>query len=280
MMFQQTAGSEKSPYAMGYSEEFLRLLARRSADKVAFHLLPHLRPGMKLLDMGCGPGTISVGLAQAVAPGELHGIDIEASQIAMAQAAAKAEPGGGNAHFQVGDVNELPFEDNTFDVVHCHAVLEHLPNLGRILAGVKRVLKPGGIFSAREGLFESFFFEPDPDGQLRQATEAVAKLLSANGGHPDLGKTLKGILLQCGFCHVRSTASFESFSDEEDRTFLQGLIRGWLLSPKIKDPAIRHGIATEQDFATWGTAFDEWQANPASFGAFAWGEAIAYKPTE
>ena len=280
MTSQQPAGSHKSPYAMGYSEEFLRLLARRSADKVAFHLLPHLRPGMKLLDVGCGPGTISVGLAQAVVPGELYGIDIEASQIAMAQAAAKAGSGGGNAHFQVGDVNDLSFEDNTFDAVHCHAVLTHLPNLSQALAEARRVLKPGGVLSAREGIVESHFYEPDPEGWLRKGADVSTKLLLASGGHPDLGKKLKGVLLQAGFCDVCSTASFEPFGDEDDRTFLRGFLRGWFLSPKMKDPAIQHGIATEQDFAAWAKAFDEWQLNPGSFVAFAWGEAIAYKPTE
>ena len=278
MTSRPSAGSNPSPYSMGYSEEFLRLLARRSAEKVAFHLLPHLRPGMKLLDVGCGPGTISVGLAEAVAPGDLYGIDIEASQVAMAQAAAQAGAGEGNAHFQVADVTGLPFEDNTFDVVHCHAVLMHVPNLAQALAEVRRVLKPGGMVSAREGIAASHFFEPDPQGRLRQAADVFARLLAARGGHPDLGKTLKGDLLQAGFHHVRPTASFEPFSDEDDRAFFQDFVRGWFLSPKMKDPAIRYGIATEQDFAAWGQALEDWQANPGGFATFAWGEAVACNP--
>ena len=64
---------------MGYSDEFLALLKRRNAESVAFHLLPRLKPGLRVLDHGCGPGTISVGLARAVEPGELHGVDIEVS---------------------------------------------------------------------------------------------------------------------------------------------------------------------------------------------------------
>ena len=278
MQHQHPTESNKSPYSMGYSEEFLRLLTRRNADKVAFHLLPHLKSGMKLLDVGCGPGTISVGLAEAVAPGELYGIDVESSQIAMAESAAKAGTNHGNTHFLTGDVTKLPFKDNTFDAVHCHAVLMHVPNLAHALAEVRRVLKPGGVVSAREGILGSYFFEPDPEGWLRKAVDVSTKLLLASGGHPDLGRKLKGILLQAGFCDACSTASFEPFSDEDDRTFLRGFLRGWFLSPKMKDPAIKHGIATEQDFATWGQAFDKWQLNPSSFAAFAWGEAIAYKP--
>ena len=78
-------------YTMGYSEEFQQFLRRRSADTHAAYLLPHLSPGMRLLDFGCGPGTLSVGLARAVEPGELHGVDVEESQVDMARSAARAD---------------------------------------------------------------------------------------------------------------------------------------------------------------------------------------------
>ena len=275
MTSQSQPSTHQSPYAMGYSEEFLSLLARRNAETVAFHLLPHLRPGMKVLDCGCGPGTISMGLAKAVAPGELHGVDIEASQIAMAQAAAQAG-GRDNAHFQASDATNLPFADNTFDVVHCHAILMHVPNLSQVLAEVKRVLKPGGILSARESVIGAYLFEPDPQGHLKQATDTFGQLLAASGGHPNLGKALKSVLMDTGFRDVRATASFEPFSEEEDRAFLQGFIRNWFFSAKMKTPAIKYGLATEKDFAAWGEALDAWRAAPGGFGAFAWGEAIAH----
>ena len=90
------------------------------------HLLPHLKPGLRVLDLGCGPGSISVGLAKAIEPGELHGIDMEESQIAIARASAAAG-GHSNATFHVGDAKNLPFEDGYFDAVHTHAVLMHIP---------------------------------------------------------------------------------------------------------------------------------------------------------
>ena len=76
-------------------------------------------------------------------------IDMEESQVEMARAAAAAG-GHDNATFHVGDVTDLPFEDNSFDVAHCHAVLIHVPDTQAVLAEVKRVLKPGGIISSRE----------------------------------------------------------------------------------------------------------------------------------
>lgn len=98
-------------YTMGYSPEFLQLLDRRNAQAHAGHLLPHLKNDFRVLDFGCGPGTITVGLAQVVHTGEFHGIDMEESQIELARAAAKAG-GHDNARFHVGNVYELPFEDD------------------------------------------------------------------------------------------------------------------------------------------------------------------------
>ena len=123
-------------YTMGFSEEFMESLRRYTAQASAAYLLPNLRPGLRILDFGCGPGTISVGLAKAVAPGELHGVDMEQSQIDLAKSVALAN-GIDNAIFHVGDVTDLPFEDDFFDVAHCHNVLMHIPDTQSVLAEVK-----------------------------------------------------------------------------------------------------------------------------------------------
>ena len=202
-----TTGHE---YTMGYSPEFLQLLDRRNAGTHASYLLPHLRSGMRLLDFGCGPGNLTVGLAAAVHPGEVHGIDMEESQIEMARCAASAG-GHENATFHVGNVYELPFEDNYFDAAHCHAVLMHVPDTAAALSEVKRVLKPGGIIASREMIAGSSFSEPAGE-HIPEAWATFGRLLSANGGHPEMGKELKRWLLGAGFDDVRATGSFDYFS--------------------------------------------------------------------
>ena len=67
----------KPNYMMGYSEAEQQCLSLRTAANNPAYLLPHLTPGMRLLNIGCGPGSISVALAAAVAPGECYGIDLE-----------------------------------------------------------------------------------------------------------------------------------------------------------------------------------------------------------
>ena len=263
-------------YTMGYSEEFRQLLNRRSLETHAAHLLPHLKPGLRVLDFGCGPGTISVGLARAVDPGEVHGIDMEESQIGLARAAAEAG-GHANATFHVGDVTALPFEDNSFDVAHCHAVLMHVPDTKAALAEVKRVLKPGGIISSREFIVASSFLEPGHEDTV-EAWATFAKLLAGNGGHPQMGKELKKVFLDAGFTNIKATASFDSFGTAEDVAFLHGFICDWFFMPQVIAAATAFGLATEEQFAAWRAAIDDWKDNPGAFGALAFGEATAFKP--
>ncbi len=263
-------------YTMGYSEDFQKLLRIRSAETHAGHLLPRLRPGLRILDFGCGPGNISVGLAKAVDPGEFHGIDMEASQIDLARSAAAAG-GHANATFHVGNVTALPFEDNYFDAAHCHAVLMHVPDTAAALAEVKRVLKPGGIISSREVIVGSCFLEPGTEN-TPAAWATFAGLLAANGGHPRMGKDLKGILLDAGFTNVEATASFDTFSTPESVALFHTFINEWFLSPHVIAAATAFGAATQEQFDVWRREMDEWRNHPASFAALAFGECIASKP--
>ena len=259
-------------YIMGYSEAFVGLLRRRSAELNAAYLLPHLKPGHRVLDFGCGPGTISVGLARAVEPGELHGIDMEASQIEIARAAAVAG-GHDNAVFHTGQVTDLPFADDTFDVAHCHAVLQHVPDTQGTLAEVKRVLKPGGVIASREGFIGSSFLEPEAEG----GWELVSKLIRARGGHPHIGKELKRVFLEAGFVDVTVNATFESYSTPADIRYLHEFINDWFLSPEIIGAAIEYGLASRQQFDDWQLTLHRWKSTPSAFAALAWGEAIARK---
>ena len=267
---------QSSTYTMGYSDEFRQLLDRRSMETHAAHLVPYLKSGLRVLDFGCGPGTISVGLARAVDPGEVHGVDMEESQIELARAAAEAG-GHKNAKFHVGDVTSLPFEDNSFDVAHCHAVLMHVPDTSGALAEVKRVLKPGGIIASRETVVASCFAEPTTD-TLRSGWTVFGNLISANGGHPQMGRELKNYLVEAGFIDVQASASFDVFSTPDDVAFLHGFIIDWFFSPAVIAAATAYGLATHEQFEEWRAALEQWRGHAGALGAIAFGEAIATKP--
>ena len=268
--------TQEQGYTMGYSDEFLQLLDRRSAQSHAGHLLAHLKPGDRVLDFGCGPGTITVGLAEAVEPGEVHGIDMEESQVSLARAAAEAGEHG-NAVFHVGDVTDLKFEDNFFDVAHCRNVLMHVPDTAAVLAEVKRVLKPGGIIACREMIIGSGFSHPEL-GILGRSWDMFEDLIRENDGHPQMGKDLKGHIQEAGFADLGMNASFSVYSSPEEIAFMHSVIDRWFLSQDVMEAAVKYGASTEGLVNDLRVAFNRWKDHPAAFFAFAYGEAIARKP--
>jgi len=101
------------------------VFAERTASRNAAFFLPYLRPGMQVLDVGCGPGSIAVGLGEAVAPGNVVGIDLQPTQIEQAHVLA-AKRAVSNVRFEVADAYRLPFPDHSFDAAFAHALLNHL----------------------------------------------------------------------------------------------------------------------------------------------------------
>ncbi len=263
-------------YTMGFSEEMLESLRRYTAEASAAYLLPYLRPGLRVLDFGCGPGTISVGLAKAVDPGELHGVDMEGSQIELARSVAESQ-GRENAVFHVADVTDMPFEDGFFDVAHCHNVLMHIPDTGAVLAEVKRVLKPGGVIGCREMICGSSFTHPD-FGVIRDAWDMFEDLLAADDGHPQVGKELKGHILAAGFENVRAVNSFDIYSSPKDVAFIYEFANKWFLAPEIMEAAIKYGAATEELCNAIRDAYDRWKDHHGALCALAFGEVVANKP--
>ncbi|MCY3878180.1 MAG: methyltransferase domain-containing protein [Rhodobacteraceae bacterium] len=215
-------------------------------------------------------------MADAVNPGEFVGIDIEESQIEIATSAALAGSHG-NAAFQIADALNLPFESYYFDVVHSHATIMHVPDTGGAVAEMRRVLKPGGIISCRDLILSSCFTEPR-HGDFDNSWEVFSKLLSANGGHPEMGREIKGVLHAAGFHDISASASFECFGTGEDVEFFHGFAKGWFFSDQTLAAAKKLGLATDEDLGRWLGLLDQWKADPAAIAAIAWGEALAVKP--
>ena len=268
--------SSTPDYTMGFSEDFMESLRRYTAEASASYLLPSLRPGMRVLDFGCGPGTISVGLAKAVEPGELHGVDMEESQIDLARRVAEtaAQP---NAFFHVGDVTDLDFDDNFFDVAHCHNVLMHVPDTRAVLEEVKRVLKPGGIIACREMISGSSFTYPDY-GVIRKAWDMFEDLLVADDAHPQMGKEIKGHVVEAGFANLLVSSSFDVYSTPKDIDFIYGLAIQWFLSPEMVEAAIKYGASTRELCDEIGVAYARWKEDPGASVGVAFGEVVANKP--
>ncbi len=210
------AVNEEAIYTHGHDPSVLASHARRTARDSAAYLLAELRPGMNLLDVGFGPGTITLDLAEAVAPGEVIGIENADAPFEVARAFA-GERGDIRTVFEHGDVMDLHFADNTFDVVHAHQVLQHLSDPVGALREMSRVCKPGGIVAVRDADYAAMAWYPDSEGMegWRQTYRLIAH---NNGAEPDAGRHLRRWVRLAGFTDVRlSTSNWVYATDESCR---------------------------------------------------------------
>ena len=135
-------------YTHGHHESVLRSHSVRDIANSAAYLRPHLTPETRMLDVGAGPGSITVDFARHVA--HVTATEIDEGALALSRALA-AERETSNISFSVEDVHRLSFADDTFDVVHAHQVLQHVADPVQALREMRRVTVPGGAVAARDG---------------------------------------------------------------------------------------------------------------------------------
>ena len=196
-------------YTPGYSQMAAAFMARRRLDPSGAFFLPHLRPGIDLLDCGCGPGTITRDIAQRIAPGHAIGLDFNADQVAVAMRDAKVR-GIVNVEFRHGSAYALPFEDNRFDAVFSHALLEHLKEPVKAALEFKRVLKPGGMLGVCTPDWGGFLLAP-PSERLLLAFEAYKQLQNRNGGDVYCGHKLGLYVEAAGFEGIVMRSRYENY---------------------------------------------------------------------
>lgn len=265
---------EREPYTMGYGPAATAIMAERTAQSHAAFFLPHLKPGMALLDCGCGPGTITLGLAELVAPGEVVGTEIEESHVAVARQNAR-QRGIGNARFEAADLYELPFADASFDAVFISAVLGNLQEPIRGLREAYRVLKPGGAIGVKE--FDhggDLMFPADP--AIEKYGELYLRLRRENGHDPDTGRKLGSLLLATGFSDLEWAPVYESFARPEAASGFAYVSAG-LLAEGWGEAFTSRGWATAADIDEMRAAWQRFAAFPGAIFAAAWCEAVARK---
>src|SRR4051812_33701001 len=174
-------------YTHGHADSVLQSHRWRTVANSAGYLAPHLRPGLDVLDVGCGPGTITVDLAQRVAPGRVLGLDVSDAPLEEARHLAARE--GTAVEFTVGDTYALDLPDASFDVVHAHQVLQHLAAPAAALREMARVCRPGGLLAVRD-VDSAGFLWPPADAALDRWLELYYAVARRNSGEPDAGRRL------------------------------------------------------------------------------------------
>ena len=258
-------------YAMSYSNIFMELLERRSAPQNAAHLLPHLWPGMTLLDLGCGPGSITTGLAKAVHPGRTHGVDLNEEQLGLARRRAQ-ELGLKNLEFHQSNALRLPFPDHHFDAVHCHGFLMHSPCIKEQLTEILRVLKPRGILASRDMDVPTSFITPAL--LSHKIFGMLAETIRREGGDPWMGRRLKVFFLNAGLEEVETGFGADYFTQPEDVEFLRKFLLEWGLSKEFQ---LKTG-GSDLDFNRSREQVERWSRHPGAVGCFHFGHAVGRKP--
>jgi SAM-dependent methyltransferase len=260
-------------YTHGHHESVLRSHRWRTAANSAGYLLGWLRPGQDLLDVGCGPGTITVDLAALVAPGRVVGVDAGAEVIAEA-GRYRREAGTGNVTFATGDVYGLDLADASFDVVHAHQVLQHLAHPVTALVEMGRVLRPGGILAVRDSDYAGFVWAP-PDPRLDRWLDLYHRVTARNGAEADAGRHLLGWVQAAGFTDVQAGSSTWTFADPDSRAWWGGLWADRVRLSSFADQAQRYGLADQAELAAMADAWRSWAVQPDGFFAVLHGEVLA-----
>ncbi len=259
-----------SSYAHGYFREMVALLEQRTAANEAAFFTAMLQPAMALLDVGCGPGTLTAGLARHV--GSVVGLDADGEQVARAQVNAAGVP---NATFQQGDASHLPFADATFDAVFAHTLLQHLQDPTAALREMHRVLKPGGVLGVREEDWGGTFFHPASPARAR-GIEIVIEDWRRLGGDPYLPRRYRALLRTVGFAHVKTGA--DAVVHEGSGAQSWGELAGaYLLAPQTKARVIAAGLADEAFLSALREEWRAWGADPDAFWSMTYVHAVALK---
>src|SRR5215469_5441544 len=259
-------------YSHQQNPAFEAWMAQRTAAREAAFFLPHLRPGMRLADLGCGPGTITQGLAEAVAPGRVIGMDFQPSQVARAQALTR-ERGVANVCCAAGDANRLPFASQPFDAVFAHGVLMHMSKPLEVLMEVRRVLRPGGFVGVRDPDLGAGVLTPQTP-LLERAKELRIRVRQHNGSDPFVPRDYRRLLLNAGFERATATASVEfAGSAEETRG-----AAAWMIDQHrgLSRTALAQGWVTQSEVDAIAAEIEAWGERPDAFTATLWCEAIGW----
>ncbi|HET6866469.1 MAG TPA: methyltransferase domain-containing protein [Solirubrobacteraceae bacterium] len=260
-------------YTHGHHESVLRSHRWRTAENSAAYLLPFLEPGMRLLDVGCGPGTITLDLAARVAPGRTTAVDRDAGIVAEARSLLDSRQVSG-VEFRTADAYALEFEDESFDVVHAHQLLQHLTDPVAALGEMRRVLRPGGVLAVRDGDYGGFVWAP-ADPVLDRWLELYHDVCRHNGADADAGRRLLGWAQAAGFTEIHPSSSTWTFAEPESRRWWGELWAERITSSSVAEQAVEYGLSRRDELEAIAAAWRRWLEHDDGFFVVLHGELIA-----
>ena len=260
-------------YTHGHHDSVLRSHRSRSIADSAAYLEPYLAPGLSLLDVGCGPGTITVDFARRLGPGAVTATEIDQDALALGRAEAERQGVAGIA-FEVADVHNLPFENDSFDLVHAHQVLQHVGDPVRALNELRRVCRPGGVVAARDADYAAFTWYPESP-ELTTWLRLYRAAALRNGAQPDAGRRLLAWAHAAGFTDVTATSTTWCHADPTTRHGWADMWAVRILESSLARQLVTDGDATRSELEAISTAWGVWAEDPDGWFSVLHGEIIA-----
>jgi SAM-dependent methyltransferase len=260
-------------YTHGHHESVLRSHRWRTAANSAAYLLPHLRPGLDLLDVGCGPGTLTVDLATHVAPGgTVLGVDV-ADVVEAAEQVAR-ERAVDNVRFAQGDFRALGLEPRSYDVVHAHQVLQHLRDPVGALKEMAELVKPGGLVAVRDSDYSAFTWAP-ADAGLERWLAIYLAVTGRNGAEANAGRHLLGWAHAAGLTDVTYGSSTWTYATPDERAWWADLWAERTVDSAFGEQAVEYGLAAPGELAEIAAAWRRWAQHPDAVFVVVHGELLA-----
>lgn len=227
-----------------------RILGRRTLERDHRALAAILRPGVSVLDVGCGTGAIAAGIARAVAPaGRVVGIDRDESLLDLARQEHQAIP---NLRFEQSDAT-VPLYEAEFDIVTSARTLQWIAHPARAIDAMTRAAKSGGRVVVLDYNHTQHVWEPEPPAEFRLFFGAMLRWRAENGWRNDIGDRLPALFAAAGLTSIESSAQ-----DETDNA------RIWLdvvenLAPQLTSG----GYTTAAEVAAARDSYGVWLNGPA-----------------
>ncbi len=176
----------------------------------------------------------------------------------------------------VGDVYELEIEDDSFDVVHAHQVLQHLTDPVKALTEMRRVLRPGGLLAVRDSDYGAKIWAPQ-DERLDRWMALYHQVTRANGAEADAGRFLPGWVRSAGFGDVRVSSSTWTFADPETCRWWGELWADRVQLSSFAGQAVGYGFADAAELASIAEAWRRWSVDPGAMIVIIGVEVLARK---
>jgi len=242
-------------YTHGHHASVVGAHATRTIANSAAYLEPYLGAGRTLLDVGCGPGSITAEFAERLSAANVLGVDLSDDVIADARTRYP------DVRFEAMDLYRLDVADDTFDIVHAHQVLQHVSDPIAALVEMRRVAKPSGLVAVRDADYAAMHWAPEAPA-LDRWLEIYRQVARHNDAEPDAARHLVSWAAAAGFADITPSIGTWLFTTGPSAQWWAETWSQRVVSSSLADQAVEAGFSTVDELAEISASWKAWAEHP------------------